>query len=114
MEVNRAGAPIPGALLALRRGDQTIWAGETGVDGKASFETSFTGGFQTGNLTATLRLFTTYKGETIITPVGLLSDTPVTVSFPLYTGQEGSIIAAAVLAALLVFLAYVVRRMRVA
>ncbi len=114
VEVNRAGAPIPGALLDLRRGDQTIWAGETGVDGKASFETSFTGGFQTGNLTATLRLFTTYKGETIITPVGLLSDTPVTVSFPLYTGQEGSIIAAAVLAALLVFLAYLARRMRVA
>lgn len=114
VEVNRAGAPVSGALLDLRRGDQTIWAGETGADGMASFDTLFTGGFQTGNLTATLRLFTTYKGETIITPVGLLSDTPVTVSFPLYTGQEGSIIAVAVLAALLVFLAYIARKMRVA
>jgi len=115
-EVRRGEAPVEGASLDLRRADQTIWAGVTDSTGRARVVLSFAepGWPETGNLTSTLRLFTVVGGDRIITPVGFLSDTPVRVQFPQYSDQERNFIAGASLAALLVFLAYVARRIRVA
>jgi hypothetical protein len=120
LKVTGGSNPVSGARIEARRGNITIWSGETDTGGYAHLNRVFVDRFQLVenpkpggpytttefNMTSPVTLVVSYGGDVVERDVGLLSTTPLYVAFPAYTrGQRGAI-AAFFFAALLLLVAW--------
>lgn len=109
LEASREGAPQPGLTLELRRGEETIWRGETDENGEATLTLTYLDIFQVdttqpggptttdySNMTQTLTLSAPSHPETLL-QVGLLSDTPILIQIEPPATQTGLTFTAAIL-----------------
>ena len=91
----RGAEPLRGAELELRRGDETVWRGESDAEGRARFNLTFIDVFKLvqpyvpgepsvldmSNITQTLTLTASDGREIAEVEVELLSDTPIVFTF---------------------------------
>jgi len=124
IQVYRGIGPLPNVELELRRGDETLWTGDSDADGRSSFNLTFVDIFHLvrpyvpggpsvvdlKNMTETLALIAIDGRDPVEEEIGLFTDTPIVFKFAAkgYTPLLWIPIAAGLVGILLIL--YYVRR----